>query len=286
MAAIAILINCWESYMPIWLRRLYRYGKFSTKDYHSIIAKLEVPKEWFKHFYIFAGPASTATLLLILYKYLFNGTLPKILFTVLDTLLGTSRQASVPAEDVLLVAVIFSIHCWKRMYESCYINVFSESKMHLLHYLIGFIHYMLLFVCIIGEAEGFVRGGQIYFSWNKLTSIKLAYGFMFLWLSYIQFKTNIILRNLRKSKHNNVVSYTYKMPCHGLFKYISAPLQLTEILMYLTLSVILSEASTFHYITFWVLVNQMECAILSHWWYQDTFKNYPKERKILLPYIW
>jgi 3-oxo-5-alpha-steroid 4-dehydrogenase 3 len=170
------------------------------------------------------------------------------------------------------------------MYESCYINVFSESKMHLLHYLIGFIHYMLLFVCIIGEAEGFVRGivakqkklrifnelfflpsnlfsscigGQIYFSWNKLTSIKLAYGFMFLWLSYIQFKTNIILRNLRKSKHNNVVSYTYKMPCHGLFKYISAPLQLTEILMYLTLSVILSEASTFHYITFWVLVNQV-----------------------------
>jgi len=45
MATIAILINCWESYMPIWLRRLYRYGKFSTKDYHSIIAKLEVPKE-------------------------------------------------------------------------------------------------------------------------------------------------------------------------------------------------------------------------------------------------
>jgi len=165
------------------------------------------------------------------------------------------------------------------MYESCYINVFSESKMHMLHYLIGFIHYILLFVCIIGEAEGFVKGtvwkhceylihyssnsfslctdGQIYFSWNKLISVKLAYGFMFLWLSYIQFKTNIILRNLRKSKHNNVVSYTYKMPCHGLFNYISAPLQLTEILMYLTLSVILLEASTFHYITFWVLVNQV-----------------------------
>jgi len=44
MATIAILLNCWESYMPIWLRRMYRYGKFSAKD-HSIIAKLEVPKE-------------------------------------------------------------------------------------------------------------------------------------------------------------------------------------------------------------------------------------------------
>lgn len=47
---------------------------------------------WFKHFYIFSGPASTITLCFILYKFLFNGNIPEIVFALLDKLLGASRK--------------------------------------------------------------------------------------------------------------------------------------------------------------------------------------------------
>lgn len=72
----------------------------------------------------------------------------------------------------------------------------------------------------------------------------------------MQYQTNVILRNLRKGKDADV-SYAYKVPVNGLFKYISAPLQFTEIIIYLALSVMLWPASTFHYITLWVISNQV-----------------------------
>lgn len=98
---------------------------------------------------------------------------------------------------------------------------------------------------------------HVHLFWHKLTTIKLVCAFIFLWATYMQLKTNFILAKLRKNKHNVVVSYNYKIPVDGLFKYISNPLQFTEILMYLMLSVILWQASTYHYITIWVIANQV-----------------------------
>lgn len=73
----------------------------------------------------------------------------------------------------------------------------------------------------------------------------------------MQLKTNFILANLRKNMHGDIVSFKHKIPFDGLFKYIAAPLQLQEILIYLMLSMILWRASTFHIVTIWVVVNQV-----------------------------
>ncbi|XP_014471205.1 PREDICTED: polyprenol reductase-like [Dinoponera quadriceps] len=102
----------------------------------------------------------------------------------------------------------------------------------------------------------------------------------------MQLHSNFILAKLRKNKDGAVVSYSHNVPFHGLFEYISNPLQFTEILMYFMLSLILWRASTYHYVTFWVAVNQAEAAYLSHQWYHTTFKDYPKKRKTLIPFIW
>lgn len=64
----------------------------------------------------------------------------------------------VPAKNVILAIVILNIHCWRRAYETCYVNVFSDQKMNISAYLVGFIHYAGIFLCIIGESEGFIRG--------------------------------------------------------------------------------------------------------------------------------
>ncbi|XP_050465335.1 polyprenol reductase-like isoform X2 [Cataglyphis hispanica] len=264
------------------------YSKYviANNTRNMILTNFNVPKRWYKHFYIFSGPASTITLCFILYKFLFNGNIPEIIFALLDMLLGTSRKPLIPVKNVILAIVILNVHCWKRVYETCYVNVFSDQKMNIIIYLIGFIHYAGIFLCIIGESEGFIRDSNTNVILYKLTTIELICVLICLWSSYMQLKSNFILARLRKNQHGDIVSKEHKIPFGGLYKYISSPLQLTEIIIYIMLSVILWQASTFHYITIWVITNQLKCAILSHEWYHKTFKNYPKERKILIPYIW
>jgi len=74
----------------------------------------------------------------------------------------------------------------------------------------------------------------------------------------MQLKTNFILAKLRKNVHGDIVSLEHKIPSDGLFKCIAGPLQLCEIFIYLMLSVILWQASTYHYVTFWVISNQVK----------------------------
>jgi 3-oxo-5-alpha-steroid 4-dehydrogenase 3 len=79
--------------------------------------------------------------------------------------------------------------------------------------------------------------------------------------TYMQYRTNIILANLRKDRKGVVVSTNYKIPQGELFNWISGPLQLTEIIIYTCLSIILRNASTFHFVTFWVIMNQVEISL-------------------------
>lgn len=92
---------------------------------------------------------------------------------------------------------------------------------------------------------------------HKITTVKLVCALICLWSSYMQLKTNFILAKLRKNTRGDIVSFEYKIPSDGLFKYVSGPLQLCEILIYLMLSAILWQASTYHYVTLWVIVNQV-----------------------------
>ena len=38
-------------------------------------------------------------------------------------------------------------------------------------------------------------------------------------------------------------------------------------------------------IVIFVYVNQLVAAHITHRWYKDTFKHYPKKRRALIPYI-
>ncbi|XP_012522876.1 polyprenol reductase [Monomorium pharaonis] len=282
---LVLSIGLFESHLPALIKRSILYGKFGLKTPHLIATKFEVPKRWFRHYYILSAPLMTITLCLILRIYLYNVDVPQIVFTVLNTLLGASRKSLISAEDTILVIVICNIHCWKRLYETCYVNIFSDQKMNILIYIVGLAHYIGLTLSILGESQGFVRGSYGNVLLNKITMVKLVCALICIWSSYMQLKTNFILAKLRKNIHGDIVSLEYKIPSGGLFKYVSSPLQLCEILIYTMLSAILWQASTYHYVTFWVIANQVYCAYITHQWYHKTFKNYPKERKILIPFI-
>ncbi|XP_011629694.1 polyprenol reductase-like [Pogonomyrmex barbatus] len=110
---------------------------------------------------------------------------------------------------------------------------------------------------LIGESVGFVRGSHMDFSLRKLTSMQLMCIFIFLWSTYTQLRMNFILARLRKNQYGDIVTKDHKIPFGELFNYITNPLQFTEILVYVTMSGILWQASTFHYITFFVIMNQV-----------------------------
>ncbi|XP_029159082.1 polyprenol reductase-like isoform X2 [Nylanderia fulva] len=281
-----LLINCMESYLPIIISSAYRYGKFSSKVHCIKLRKIEMPKRYFGHYYIICGPMLIFLFCLALNKYFYNENAPEIVLSLLDTLLGTSRKALVSVETAILAIGVFSIHIWKRIYEMYYVCIFSDQKINILHYIITFLHYTTVLLCLIGESEGFVKGSHVDLSSPKLTTVQLMCAIIFLWSTYVQLECNFILAKLRKNQHGDVVTKEHKVPFGGLFKYISNPLQLTEIIIYIMLSGILWQTCVFHYATLFVIINQTECAILSDQWYRNTFKNFPKERKILIPYIW
>lgn len=49
------LIQFIEPYVPVSIKQTFRYGKHSFKgEGNVLVSKMEVPKSWFKHFYVFA----------------------------------------------------------------------------------------------------------------------------------------------------------------------------------------------------------------------------------------
>lgn len=199
--------------------------------------------------------------------------------------MGSSRQALVSPESTLVACVLMTLQSWKRFYETEYINIFSDKKMNILHYVVGLTHYPGVFMCIVGESEGFVKGSNGEFSWERITYFHLICAFVFILSTYTQYRANVILRDLRKNKDGELDSNIYKIPHGGLFEYVSGALQTTEIIIYVILSMILWKCATVHYVTAWVICNQTQTAIMTHRWYVETFESYPKSRKMLIPFI-
>lgn len=83
----------------------------------------------------------------------------------------------------------------------------------------------------------------------------------------------------------DVVTEKHLMPDGGFFDFVSTPHMFFEVLMYFTLTVILASNSSWWWVFLWVVSNQISNALLTHKWYLETFKNYPKERRAILPGI-
>lgn len=86
------LINWFEPYLPTFLPQTFRYGKFAYTGKPSNLKVIEVPKSWFKHFYVFASLYSLFALHLVIDVYLYGAKPPNSLLQYLEFLCGTSRK--------------------------------------------------------------------------------------------------------------------------------------------------------------------------------------------------
>ncbi|XP_013200323.1 polyprenol reductase [Amyelois transitella] len=284
-----VLINNFEKHVPAFIIKGYRYGSFAYKGSDANFLQLiEIPKAWYRHFYLFSSLFGGVTLFYMILVYCWGFTVNEYVRFILRLLLE-QEEASVSVTAAVVTMTLLTIQCTRRLYETYFVQVFAKtSKMNLSHYLAGIIHYFACIVAAVGQAPLFCgkqnREGIVWNdAWTSIFIVPCSITFLACW--YEQFKTNLIFANLRKDKKTGtVVSEAHTVPHGRLFNTVSSPHRLCEVVMY-TVLLFLMPTKTFFCIYLWVLGNQIQTAIQAHEWYIQTFKNYPKNRWAIFPQL-
>jgi 3-oxo-5-alpha-steroid 4-dehydrogenase 1 len=89
-----------------------------------------------------------------------------------------------------------------------------------------------------------------------------------------------VLRLLRRQGKGE-----YLIPQKGLFRFVSSPNYLGEIVEWTGFAIATWSAAGLAFALF-TIANLLPRAISNHGWYKKTFAEYPVNRRILFPYIW
>ena len=120
-------------------------------------------------------------------------------------------------------------------------------------------------------------------SW--LTNPRFVFGLgLFVLGMLINRQADRILLNLRRSVPPGQGN-TYRIPEGGLYRWISCPNYLGEILEWIGWAVATWSWSGTAF-AFWTAANLAPRARANHRWYLETMPDYPPERKALLPGVW
>lgn len=95
----------------------------------------------------------------------------------------------------------------------------------------------------------------------------------------INLQSDHLLRKLRK---DNGVSY--KVPEGGLFRWVSCPNYLGEIMEWTGWALFTWSLSGLSFAV-WTIANLMPRALQHHKWYKSQFPGYPEHRKAILPFV-
>ncbi|XP_036890062.1 polyprenol reductase isoform X2 [Sturnira hondurensis] len=277
---------------PSWLpgsallEDLVRYGKtkYGGPPRPAVFRLFDVPKRYFSHFYVISV-LWNGFLLWCLMQSLFLGVpLPHWLLTLLSTLGPAQVQGGELALSPLLVLLLLWLHSWRRLFECLFVSVFSSGVIHVAHYCFALFYYVFLGLTVLSQVPMDSRNGE-----NLLMQVRWFHIFgvmMFIWSSLHQYKSHVILGNLRKNKAGVVVHHNHQIPFGHWFEYVSSPNYLAELMIYVSMAVVFG----FRNLTWWLVLTyvffcQALSALLSHRFYQSKFVSYPKHRKAYLPFL-
>ena len=77
----------------------------------------------------------------------------------------------------------------------------------------------------------------------------------------------------------------YRIPHGGLFNRISSPNYFGEMVEWIGWAILTWSLAGLSFAV-WTFANLAPRAVANHRWYHDTFEDYPKDRKALIPFIW
>jgi steroid 5-alpha reductase family enzyme len=144
---------------------------------------------------------------------------------------------------------------------------------------------IVLLAFIFNIINGFLNGYWfVYFATEYrsgvLINLRLIVGVILFLTGYVINKYHdLILINLRPASGNG-----YKIPYGGLFKYVSCPNFLGEIISWTGYVLVAFNLPALSFLI-WTLVNLTTRALDHHKWYIKKFPEYPKERKAIFPFF-
>lgn len=97
--------------------------------------------------------------------------------------------------------------------------------------------------------------------------------------SFLNWWSDQILLRLRKGGNKG-----YYIPRGGLFRWVSCPNFLGEILQWFGFAVMTWSPAALVF-ALWTFFNLVPRAVAHHRWYRDTFEDYPAERKVIIPFL-
>jgi 3-oxo-5-alpha-steroid 4-dehydrogenase 1 len=150
----------------------------------------------------------------------------------------------------------------------------SPSKMPLLIPLLAFM-FNIVNGFVNGYHLGFIQAYPLeyIYEWNFILGIIL-----FVIGAIINIKSDNILLRLRSNNKG------YHIPNGFMFRYVSYPNYLGEIMEWVAFALMTWSLAGLSFAV-WTIANLVPRAIAGHKWYKETFDNYPKNRKAILPHI-
>jgi len=144
---------------------------------------------------------------------------------------------------------------------------------------------IMILALVFNLINGFINGywlGHFFpdFSRTVLGAYRLYAGIFLFLLGFItnQYHDRILIR-LRKENKNG-----YSIPFGGMFRYVSCPNFLGEIIEWGGYTVLTWGPPSLSFFI-WTLVNLIPRALDHHKWYKKNFADYPSERKAIFPFL-
>ncbi|XP_036364075.1 polyprenol reductase isoform X2 [Octopus sinensis] len=211
-------------------------------------------------------------------------------FTSPTALLGCSSWSG-PIDNFTTVLVLscITVHTCRRYIESRSVSIYSSATISILHYIAGFIHYFSLSAIPTLESAVICNNTKLTFKELHLSKLHLLHLLGFLLFVVSSWKQNhycIMLSNLRKKQANQIKNTDYYIPDGDLFKFISCPHFLMEILIHVSFSMMsyFSNIPLLSLLLF-VITNQLISGFLNHRWYKNMVPSYPQERRAVIPFL-
>jgi len=144
---------------------------------------------------------------------------------------------------------------------------------------------IVVFGILFNTVNGFLNGYWLahFSTTNKsdfLLNLHILIGVILFIVGYIINKYHD--RILIKLRSRNTSGY--KIPFGGLFRYVSCPNYLGEIVTWLGFFVVTLSLPALSFLV-WTIVNLIPRALDNHKWYKNEFPDYPPTRKAVLPFL-
>ena len=135
--------------------------------------------------------------------------------------------------------------------------------------------------------NGFINGyylgtlaSEVQYPATYFTDPRFIGGIVLFFLGmFINWQSDHILIHLRKPGETG-----YIIPVKGFFRYVSCPNHFGEIVEWSGFALMAWSSPALAF-ALWTLVNLLPRALHHHKWYQETFKDYPADRKALFPFF-